>query len=352
MRRIVLVLIISLVGAGWAGHSLANTALRVDGTTVSEGTLRAELSAIAGSPSYQCYFSPLFGSDFQTTAGSAPSAAAAAAWTNMRVEGVAIENYVVKNYHFQPSASVLAASEVSLLSEMNSAAATASLHCPASEMALRSLGAAVVHEQVYAHAASMELLRHLPPELSSTLAGQQAYFAQHSQDYDRVCVSIALIPAGAQSQFAAQAAAGVSVATLAKSFSADPSATSGGAYGCYGPADSAYPTVRGLVSGVALDKFNTTPRVQTYSGATYLLYVAPTSRTTSAFASVASLVLSDIQKYNATSAGLIQQALIYHSSIAVDSGLGIWGASNNAIGVYPVAQPNTSFVPAPLGTGK
>jgi hypothetical protein len=138
----------------------------------------------------------------------------------------------------------------------------------------------MVDQQVYEHAASLELLRNVPGTISITLSGLEQYYNAHTSDYDKVCISIAVVSLGDQAAFVADANAGASVATLVHEYSQDAtSAAKDGAYGCYAPGDSAYATVRKLTGSAPLNTFGTTPQETPYNGQTVLLYVAPTSRT-------------------------------------------------------------------------
>ena len=84
--------------------------------------------------------------------------------------------------------------------------------------------------------------------------------------------------------------AGATVEELAKQFSSDPSSAKGGAYGCYAPSNSSYASVRTDVTGTKLNTFPKTYQVINYNGTEAALFVAPTKRTVSSFASAASAV--------------------------------------------------------------
>ena len=93
MRRLVALLVIALVGATLFGLSNTSSGISVNGTSVSNTTFRAELSAISSSTTLQCYLEALAPANYAAGAGSSVATTGATAWADLRVEGLAIEKY-------------------------------------------------------------------------------------------------------------------------------------------------------------------------------------------------------------------------------------------------------------------
>lgn len=348
MRRLVALIVIALIGAIAFGISGNSSGIKVNGSAVSSPTFRTELRAISTTPTIQCYITALAPVSFSPGAGGASIAAVgASAWANLRIEGLAITEYVRSQLKFAPSAAQLAQAQNSLEAEMTQAALAKQYNCPGSSaQALALMPAEMRSSQVLGQAASLYLLSKINATIPLTLASMRTYYASHSSSYDTLCVSIALVPTSSVSAFSAAQVGGASVAQLAAQFSIDPSKTKGGAYGCFGPTNSQYSGVRNDVATTALDAFPKTPQIITYNGGTYALYVAPTKRTPTPFASAQNAVLSDLQTSNATSANTVKENILYRAAIAiaVDPAFGRWGMNTTGPTVFAPATPATTDV--------
>jgi parvulin-like peptidyl-prolyl isomerase len=341
MRRVIAFVVVALVGAAVAGFWIDNSALKVNDQSISDATLRADLTSIQNSQSFECYLTALYPENWGSGAGGATMAVSGVtAWTNLRVEGLALEQFVAKRFKFKFTPSVLDSARSSLIGEMTSAAATANFSCPTSaDVALSQLPTSMVNEQLKAQAASLVLVNNLTTSTPLTTPALEKYFAQNSANYDEICVSIALVTAQSLSAFEAAQAQGESVATLAKDFSVDASAKSGGSYGCYGPSSSAYASVRSDVNGTALGHFQTQPFSTSQSGVTYALFVAPTKKTPVTYAQAASAVLSDVQSSNANSANTVKEEILYADAITVNPNLGRWGLDSAGPATFVPSVP-------------
>lgn len=346
MRRIIALIVIALVGATAFGLSSESSGINVNSSSVSGPTFRAELSAISTTPTIQCYITALAAVSFNPGAGSATIAAAgAAAWASLRIEGIAITDYVTSHLKFNPSAQQLAQAKASLEAEMTQAALAKQYNCPGtSAQAIAEMPAEMRVSQVLGQAASLFLLSKLNATIPLTLASMKQYYATHTADYDTLCVSIALVPTTSVSAFTTAQSGGASVAQLAAQFSIDPSKSKGGAYGCYPPTNSQYSGVRNDVAATALNTFPKTPQIISYNGGTYALFVAPTKRTPTPFASAQSAVLSDLQTSNASSANNVKQGILFRAAIAVDPAFGRWGMNTTGPSMFAPALPATTDV--------
>jgi hypothetical protein len=349
VRRLVALLVIALLGATVFGFSSISSGINVNGATLSGKTFRSELAVISTTPTVQCYITALDPVSFAAGAGGATIAATgAAAWANLRVEGIAISQYVAEHFRYHASAAALASARASLEGEMTQAAASNQLSCPGtSAQALADMPTEMRNAEIQAQATSLYLVSKLNSTIPLTTASMKTYYGAHASDYDTLCVSLALVAPTRTSAFAAAQAGGASVATLAKEFSVDASAAKGGAYGCYGPSNSSYSSVRGDVGATALNTFPTTPQYISSNGSTFALYVAPTKRSPTPFAEAATAVLVDLQNINANSANTVKENILYQAAIAVDPAFGRWGLKTTGPSVFAPATPVATDVNSP-----
>ena len=346
MRRLVTLFVVALLGASIFGLSGGSSGLNVSGTRVPARTMLAELAAISSTPTIQCYVTALDPVSFNAGAGgSSILATGASAWSNLRIEGLAISQYVQRRFHYVPNARDLAAAKSSLESEMAQAATAKSYTCPGSPaQALAAMPAEMSAAEVRDQATSLYLLTKLNATVPLTPASLQTYYVSHTAQYDTICVSVALVPPSSVSAFEAARTAGASVARLAAMFSVDPSKAQGGAYGCYAPTASSYSGVRTDTATTRLNTFATSPQYIRYHNGTYALFVAPTKRTTTPFAQSETAVLRDLQTTNANSAGTVKQEILYAAAVNVDPTFGRWGLTSSGPSVFAPATPAVSDV--------
>lgn len=350
MRRLVVLLVVALVGVTLYGASGRAGGLRVNGATISGATMRAELNAIAQSPTLQCYLSALSGVPETPGAGGATlSAAGVAAWSDARVQGLTIANYVTTTLHHTPSAAEMRAARLSFEGELTQQVSAHSLTCPGTAaQALDAMTPEMRHGELVDWAASLYLEAKLNSTVPLTTPALESYFLAHQSNYDTLCVSIAVVSPASVGAFEAAAKGGASIATLAHSFSLDAtSAKHGGAYGCYSPLTSSYAAIRGDVAGEALNHFAATPQYVNLSGTTYALFVAVTKRTPTPFNEAEPLVLVDARSQNASSANTVEMSLEYRAAVYVDPALGRWGLDTTGPRVFAPALPSTSSVLSP-----
>jgi hypothetical protein len=342
VRRIVVLLVLALVGAAAFGLGGFSSGIKVNASSISGDTFRSELVAISTNPAIDCYMTALDPVNFAPGAGGTTMAASgAAAWANLRIEGIAITQYVTAHLKYRPTAAGLALAKSSLEGEMTQAATAASYTCPESAAGtLADTPTEMRNAQVGAQAASLYLVSKLNSTVPLTVASMKTYFAAHASDFDTICVSIALVDPTKLASFASARKSGESVAALAKKFSADPSGAKGGAYGCYAPTSKSYASVRTDVASTALNTFPTTPQYVSYNSATYALFVAPTKRTPATFAQAAGTVLADLKNLNATAANAQKEKILfYYSAVAVDPAFGRWGLNSTGPSVFAPATP-------------
>lgn len=351
MRRLVALFVVALVGAALYGFSGASSGISVNHDTVSGSTLDAELAAISHNNSLQCFLTALDPNNFAPGAGGySIKAAGAAAWANLRVEGLAIDQYVTTTYHYDPSAAALASAKVSLVNELQSAeVATQStsnpLKCPGTSAdAVAEMPSEMRTAEIESQATSQYLVNKIKAAIPLTATAMKQYYNQHVSDYDTLCVSIALVEPADVTAFESAETTGLSVAQLAKKYSKDPSSSKGGAYGCYPPSNASYAGVRADVGTEGLNQFSTTPQYIDYNNAEYGLFVAVTKRTVTSYAKAAQAVLSDLQGLNAEAASTEKNQLLEEAAIYVDPAFGQWGTSTTGLGILANASPAKSGV--------
>ncbi len=352
MRRLVALFVVALVGAALYGLSGSSSGVSVNHDTVSGYTLDSELAAISHNNSLQCYLTALDPNDFAPGAGGySIKAAGAAAWANLRVEGLAIDQYVASTYHYHPSAAELASAKTSLVSELQAAevqtqSTSSPLKCPGTAAdALAEMPSEMRSAEIQSQATSQYLVNKIKTAIPLTASAMKKYYNEHVSDYDTLCVSIALVLPADVTAFDSSEAAGMSVAALAKKYSQDPSSAKGGTYGCYAPSNSSYAGVRADVGAEGLDQFSTTPQYIEYNSAEYGLFVAVTKRTVTPYAKASQAVLADLQSLNAEAASSEKNELLQEAAVYVDPAFGQWGVSSTGPGVLGSTSPAKSGVP-------
>ncbi|HEY1762594.1 MAG TPA: hypothetical protein VGG17_08390 [Acidimicrobiales bacterium] len=352
MRRLVALFVVALVGAALYGLSGSSSGVSVNHDTVSGYTLDTELAAISHNNSLQCFLTALDPNNFAPGAGGfSIKAAGAAAWANLRVEGLAIDQYVTATYHYHPSAAELASAKTSLVNELQAAevqtqSTSNPLKCPGTSAdAVAEMPSEMRTAEIESQATSQYLVNKIKAAIPLTATAMKQYYNQHVSDYDTLCVSIALVePSDVTAFVNAESAPGASVAQLAKTYSKDPSSTKGGTYGCYAPSNASYAGVRADVGTEGLNTFSATPQYIDYNNAEYGLFVAVTKRTVTPYAKASTAVLSDLQGLNAEAASTQKNQLLEEAAVYVDPAFGQWGASTTGLGVLAGSSPAKSGV--------
>lgn len=348
MRRVILLLVLAVVGAGWYGLTSSPAALVVDGSSLSPGVLRAELTAFNSHPGLYCYVSSLVNAAILKPGAGRDSVTASTEvqWINLRVEGIAIDKYVAADLHYVPSAADLTRAQVALEGELTQAAAHASQNCPGTAaQAVAAMPAEMRRAQVRDQASSAYLLSKLNATIPLTPTTIRAYYRAHLASYENLCVAIAIVPQSQLGAFAKAQSAGLSVAALAKKFSADrTSAAKGGFYGCVAPTSSSYTSVRNDIGATAIGRFSTTALSYTpnQGGPTYGLFVAPLSKRPVSLTQAQGLVISDIQTSNASAANSVKANILFAAAVTVDPAFGRWGLSSSGPSVFAPALPGDS----------
>lgn len=344
----------ALLGATLYGLFNNSSGISVNGSTIPSPTLRSELDAISSNATLRCYIEALDPTSFGPGAGGASMVASgAAAWANLRVEGVAIDQYASKSLRFHPDATTLSNAQTSLEGEWNSASQHLTnsqgvpTPCPGTAAeALAAMPSEMRTFEIASQAASLDLVAKLNSTIPLTLASIKEYYASHTSQYDAICVSIAVVEPTQVTAFGAAQASGMSVSALAKKFSVDPSASKGGVYGCFAPGNASFSAVRSDTVSTPLNTFPKTPQYINESGTEVALFVAPTKRTPTTFTKAETTVLSDVESANASSANTEKENILYYSAIAIDPSIGRWGLGSSGPTVFAPATPSSGVVGA------
>lgn len=320
--------------------------MSVNHDAISGYTLDSELAAISHNNSLQCFITALAPTNYAPGAGAySIKASGAAAWANLRIEGLAINQYVEKTYHYHPSAAALASAKTSLEEEMTEEAKDNSLTCPGtSATAVAEMPSEMRTAEIQSQAMSAYLVNKIKAAIPLTTSSMKKFYNSHVSLYDTLCVSIALVPTSDVTAFAKSQAAGLSVAQLAAKYSQDPSASKGGTYGCYAPTNTSYDSVRADIGSEGLDTFPSTPQYIDYNDSEYALYVAVTKRTVTPFAKASTAVLADLQSLNAQQASKEKDHLLEEAAIYVDPAFGEWGTGTTGPEVFEPTAPAKSNV--------
>jgi len=348
VRRLVVLFVVSLVGAAAFGLSSSSTGLSVNHEAVSANTFRAELAAISLHPTLDCFITALDPQNYAPGAGGdSIGAAGAAAWANFRVEGLAIDQYVTQRLKYVPDPAELAKATTSLELEMTQQAKNDSLNCPGTaQQALAEMPVEMRRTEIQTQATSLYLVTKLKKSIPLTTTSMQQFYASHVADYDTLCVSVAIVLPNEVSAFSKNQSAGMSVAELAKLYSQDQAnASKGGAAGCFSPAESSYEAVRSDIDfSLPLNTFPSTPAYVTDNGSEYALYIAVTKKTVTPFASAEPAVLEDLQNLNAVSAKELKNGVLEAAAVHVDPAFGRWPTSSSGPEVAALTKPTKADV--------
>ncbi len=214
-----------------AAFGVPAQAATVNGEAITQSSLNADLSAIAGSTPYQCFLS----ADLQLTgqlSGGLPAIVGAGAaggstgvydtdfvryWLSQRMS-FALEAQVVASRHLRVGAAALALGRVTLLQQISQVFSTyqsaTGASCGATPTALLSqLPPSFVAEQVRAQADQDVLLAH-EAGFSLNTSSLMRYLAAHATEFAKVCVSgVAFTSATAAAQARASVAGGASLSS-------------------------------------------------------------------------------------------------------------------------------------------
>jgi hypothetical protein len=231
VKRFAVLLVVVAAVVAYAAFRVPAVAASVNGTPITRSSLDADLSAIAGSPAYQCFLS----ADLQLTGqasralpgieGAGGSSGATGVydadfvryWLSQRMS-FALEAQAVAAMHLSVGSGALALGRATLVQQITQVYSTyqsdTGVSCGATAQSLlAALPAPFVAEQVQAQADQDVLLAH-EAGYSLDTASLRLYMAGHAQEFDTVCVSgVAFTSESAAAQARASVTGGASLAS-------------------------------------------------------------------------------------------------------------------------------------------
>lgn len=224
MKRFLgLLVVVAAVVAG-AAFGVPSEAASVNGAGITQASLNADLSAIAGSTGYQCYLGADLELTGQSTAGLFPVLGAGAAtgaptvfrtafvryWLSQRMSGELMTQAVAAR-HLAVGPADLALGRATLAQQIDGVfstfQSTTGQSCGATAASLlASLPRAFVSEQVRAQATQDVLLAH-ESGYGLGAASLLRYFSTHRAQFDTICVSYVAFPSESAATLARAAVA-------------------------------------------------------------------------------------------------------------------------------------------------
>jgi hypothetical protein len=362
VKRLIVLLIVLAGGVATASFLVPSHAATVNGSSVSQAVLSSDVSAIAGSPYYQCYLNSeaylssngseqlpsVVGAGTSQYAGDHPTATAS--FTSYYLSQEVNQQLVaeVANQHdVTVTPADLTTARAALTNQISSVMTEilqtqqgqdVQYGCSLTGQAitgtqvLSTMPTSFVDTQVQ-FVATITVLEEDLSGVGSTDADLQNYFTAHQSQFDTVCLTAAPFTTSAAAEdAAAKVAFGTPFATVAAS-------ANGGAQGCHVlpefeaqlPSDAGLGT---LATGAVSAPIS-------LSSSEYVL-VQITKRTPSSFSAAEAAVKSAVQAKGSTA---VQKALTadeHRTSVAVNPQYGVWSSVNAT--VLPPLTPNPSDV--------
>ena len=362
MKRLIVLLIVLAGGVAAAALLVPSNAATVNGSSVSQAHLSSDVSAIAGSPYYQCYLNSeaylssggsqqlpsVVGAGMGQYAGDHPTATASFTSYYLSEE---VNQQLVTEVANQRDVTVtpadLTAARAALTSQISTVMSEilqtqqgqdVQYGCSLTGQAitgtqvLSTLPTSFVDTQVQ-FVATVTVLEEDLSGVGSSDADLQNYFTAHQSQFDTVCLTAAGFTSEAAAQTAAaQVAFGTPFATVAAN-------ANGGAQGC-----RLLPEFEAqLPSDAGLGKLATgaVSAPLSLSSSEYAL-VQITKRSPSSFSAAKAAVRSAVEAKGSTA---VQKALIAderRTAVTVNPQYGVWSSVN--VTVHPPLTPNPSWV--------
>lgn len=362
MKRFLVLLVVLAGGLAAAALTVPDNAAVVNGSSISQQSLSSDVSAIAGSPYYQCYLNSqeylssngeqqlptVAGAGQGQNPGDNPTASTAFVATYL---DTAIGHQLVLELAAQRGVTVtpaqLANARTSLSGQISSVMSEVSQSeegqnprytCSVSgepltgEQVLATLPASFVDQQVQFVATASALQEDLSG-VGSSEADLQAYFDAHPSEFDTACFTVAVYSSeAAANEAAASVAFGTPFAQVAKA------TQGGGPQGC----DELPVIASQLPTSAKLDSLGTgaVSAPISYNGNYLLLQI--TSRTPTTYAKAKPLVAEVVQSKGSGATQKAITAVERRASVDVDPRYGVWVPVQAS--VFPPLTPQPSDV--------
>jgi parvulin-like peptidyl-prolyl isomerase len=354
MKWLLLLLVVLAGGVAAAALTVPTNAVVVNGSAISQQSLNSDLTAIAASPSYQCYVNsqafisssgqqvlpPVSGAGKSQDPDHHPTATTSytATYLDLRIQHELITQLAARS-HIEVTQSDLDQARSAYTNQISQVMAeigqTAEAQNPrytcgsttpltGSEV-LSTMPSAFVDQQVHFVATTVALEEDLAG-IGSSDADLLAYFEAHRSEFDTVCVTVAGYATESDAKAAAaKVAAGTPFSQVAQQ--AQPQ------QGCLNQSQLAAQ----LPSGAKLESLpvgGVSAPIQVASG--YIL-VQVTSRTPTDYSASKQYVSQAAQQKGASRASAAVSAVQRHADVSIDPRYGVW--------VSTLAQVFTPFVP-------
>jgi hypothetical protein len=355
VKRFLFLLVLLAGGVAWAAFAVPSNAAVVNGVTITQPQLNADVSAIANSHGgvYGCFLNaeevvatdgesglpPINGVAPDSSGGTHRVATTAftAAYLDtvighQVVFGLAAKRHLVVTKQDLTTAHTQLVSQITAIMQDVSGsqyACAASAAAPLTgNQVLASMPSSFIEQEVRFDA-TVSVLEETEAGVGSSTAGLEKYFAAHRSLFDTTCFTVA----GYSSAADAQAAAAKVTATTPFSQIAS-QVSGGGPQGC----DILYGITQQLPTGSNLQSLplNTVSAPISYNGS-YLL-VEITARTPTPFATAKSEVQGAVQSAGSATAQKVIEAAEGKASVSVDPRYGTW-TPKTAQTIPPVAPP-------------
>jgi hypothetical protein len=362
VKRLIALLVVMAGGLAAAAFLVPSDAATVNGTTISQQDLNADVHAIAGSAYYQCYLNsqeylssqgsqqlpPVVGAGTGQYAGDHPTATSAFTANYLSTEvGHQLVLQVAQERHVVVTPAELVTARANLTQHITGVMGQilqvqqgqdVTYGCSLTgtpitgTQVLDSMPASFVDAQVQFVATATVLQEDLSG-VGSTDADLQNYFDSHRAQFDTVC----LTAAGYMTQSAAQAAA--AQAAFGTPFATVAASANGGAQGCrlLPQYEAELPSNAGLGT-LAVGAVSAPINV----GTDQYVLLQITKRTPSTFSEAKAAVASVVQQKGA---GAIQKALTAderRAGVSVNPQYGVWVSTNAS--VLPPFSPEPATV--------
>ncbi len=373
MKRLIVLLIVLAGGLAWAAFAVPSNAATVNGSTISQQDLNADVNAIAGSASYQCYLNsqaylssqgseqlpPVVGAGTGQDVGDHPTATTAftANYLETKIGHQLVlqladeRNVVVTQADLTTARANLTQQISSVMSQILQTQQGQDVRYGCSltgqaltgQQVLSTLPESFVDAQVQFVATATVLQEDLAG-VGSSEGDLERYYTAHQAEFDSACVSAAVF----SSESAAQAGAlevlgGTPFATVASSTAS----SGGGDQGCHvlTELESALPSdanLKSLATGAVSTPID--------DNGTYLL-LQITSRTPTPYGTAKADVANVVQQAGAAATQKLLTSDERRSSIQVNPQYGVWVPVNAAV-LTPLSPEPTDVLNATANEGR
>ena len=373
MKRLIALLIVLAGGLAWAAFAVPSNAATVNGTDISQQDLNADVNAIAGSASYQCYLNSqaylssqgteqlpsVVGAGTGQDVGDHPTATTGftANYLETKIGHQLVlqladeRNVVVTQADLTTARANLTQQISSVMSQILQTQQGQDVRYGCSltgqaltgQQVLSTLPASFVDEQVQFVATATVLQEDLAG-VGSTQADLERYYTAHRGEFDTACVSAAVFSSESAAQAAAlQVLGGTPFATVAS----NTASSGGGDQGCHvlTELESALPAdanLKSLATGAVSPPIN--------DNGTYLL-LQITSRTPTPYGTAKADVANAVQQAGAAATQKLLTSDERRSSVSVNPQYGVWVPVNAAV-LTPLSPEPTDVLNAAANVGR